>query len=69
MKARAKSVEDMIAIDRNNVVLTALRLPEAVVREDFSSNAFEFFEFRPSLAERFLRREPTAIQKSNPWQY
>jgi predicted permease len=66
MKARAKSVEDMIAIDRNNVVLTDAELPEAVVREDFSSNAFEFFGVPPLFGRTFSSQEANSNSKVEP---
>ena len=53
MSARAKSVESMIAIDRRNVVLTGESLPEAVVQDNFSSNAFEFFGVPPLFGRTF----------------
>lgn len=66
MKARAKSVEDMIAIDRNNVVLTGAELPEAVVREDFSSNASEFFGVPPLFGRTFSSQEAGSNSKVEP---
>jgi predicted permease len=53
MSARAKSVESMIAVDRRNVVLTGEGLPEAVVQDNFSSNAFEFFGVPPLFGRTF----------------
>jgi len=53
MSARAKSVESMIAVSRRNVVLTGEGLPEAVVQDNFSSNAFEFFGVPPLFGRTF----------------
>ena len=58
MSARAKSVESMIATNRNNVVMTDAGLPEAVVQEDFSANAFEFFGVPPLFGRTFSLAAP-----------
>src|SRR5437879_9668273 len=68
MKARAKSVESMILFNRHSVVMTEAGLPEAVIQEDFSPNAFEFFGVPLSSAARSLHRKPAMNQKSNPSQ-
>jgi predicted permease len=53
MKAGAKSVEGMILNNRRSVVLTEAGLPEAVIQEDFSPNAFEFFGVPPLFGRTF----------------
>jgi predicted permease len=66
MKARAKSVESMIALDRNNVVMTEAGLPEAVVQEDFSTNAFEFFGVPPLFGRTFSPQDAGGESKVEP---
>src|ERR1035438_7130835 len=66
MKARTKSVESMIALDRNNVVMTEAGLPEAVVQEDFSPNAFEFFGVPPLVGRTFSPQDGGGESKVEP---
>ena len=53
MRANVKSVEAMMLCDRRNVALTELGIPEAVVQENFSPNAFAFFGVAPLLGRTF----------------
>lgn len=57
MQARAKSVESMILNNRRSVVMTEAGLPEAVIQEDFSANAFEFFGVPPLFGRTFSPRD------------
>jgi predicted permease len=66
MQARAKSVETMIALNRNNVVMTEAGLPEAVVQEDFSPNAFEFFGVPPLFGRTFSPQDAGGESKIEP---
>lgn len=76
MKARTKSVESMIAYDRRSVVMTEAGLPEAVIQEDFSPNAFEFFGVPPLFGRTFSptdagdesKVEPVAVLSYLFWQ-
>ena len=58
MSARVKSVESMIAVNRRNVVMTDAGLPEVVVQDEFSSNAFEFFGVPPLFGRTFSSAGP-----------
>ena len=53
MRANVKSVEAMMLCDRRNVALTEHGIPEAVVQENFSSNAFAFFGVAPLFGRTF----------------
>jgi predicted permease len=53
MRANAKSVEAMILNDRRSVVLTEHGIPEAVIQEYFSPDAFEFFGVPPLFGRTF----------------
>ena len=56
MQAAAKSVESMILNNRRSVVMTEAGLPEAIIQEDFSPNAFEFFGVPPLFGRTFSPR-------------
>jgi predicted permease len=66
MRARAKSVEDIILNDRRSVVMTESGLPEAVIREDFSPNAFDFFGVPPLFGRTFSPRDAGDESKVEP---
>ncbi len=67
MSARAKSVESIIAVDRRNVVMTGEGLPEAVVQDNFSSNAFAFFGVAPLFGRTFSSSgSPPGATASSP---
>jgi predicted permease len=76
MQASAKSVESMILNNRRSVVMTAAGLPEAVIQEDFSPNAFEFFgvpalfgrTFSPRDADTGSKDETVAVLSYLFWQ-
>jgi predicted permease len=76
MKVRTKSVESMIAYNRRSVVMTEAGLPEAVIQEDFSPNAFEFFGVPPLFGRTFSptdagdesKVEPVAVLSYLFWQ-
>ena len=53
MRANAKSVEAMVLNDRRSVVLTEHGIPEAVIQEYFSPNAFDFFGVPPLFGRTF----------------
>ena len=52
MKARSKTVEALVLNSRRSVVMTEAGLPEAVIQEYFSPNAFEFFGVPPLFGDR-----------------
>ena len=66
MKARAKSVESMILFNRHSVVMTEAGLPEAVIQEDFSPNAFEFFGVPPLFGRTFSPQDAGDESKVEP---
>jgi predicted permease len=66
MQARAKSVESMILNNRRSVVMTEAGLPEAVIQEDFSPNAFDFFGVPPLFGRTFSPRDAGDESKIEP---
>jgi putative ABC transport system permease protein len=53
IRANVKSTEAFIVCDRRSVALTERGIPEAVIQEFFSPNAFEFFGVGPLLGRTF----------------
>jgi predicted permease len=73
MQAGAKTVEGLVLNNRRSVVMTEAGLPEAVVQEDFSPNAFEFFGVPPLFGRTFSpgdesKVEPVAVLSYLFWQ-
>ena len=76
IRARAKSIEDIVALRRRAVTLTEGGIPEAVIQEDFSSNGFQFFgvppvfgrTFSPPAAGETSKVEPVAVLSYLFWQ-
>ena len=76
MQARANSIESMVLLDRRSTVMTEAGLPEAVNKEDFSPNAFEFFGVPPLFGRTFTSQdvgdqskvEPVAVLSYLFWQ-
>ena len=66
MQTRAQSVESMILNNRRSVVMTEAGLPEAVIQEDFSPNAFEFFGVPPLFGRTFSPRDTGNESKAEP---
>jgi putative ABC transport system permease protein len=67
MQARAKSVESMILASRHSVVMTTQAgLPEAVIQEDFSPNAFDFFGVPPLFGRTFSAKDAGDPSKVEP---
>jgi predicted permease len=66
MQARANSVESMILNNRRSVVMTEAGLPEAVIQEDFSPNAFEFFGVPPLFGRTFSPHDTGNESKAEP---
>jgi len=66
MKARAKGVESMILNNRRSVVMTEAGLPEAVIQEDFSPNAFQFFGVPPLFGRTFSPQDAGDESKVEP---
>src|SRR6266481_2691497 len=66
MQARANSVEGMILNNRRSVVMTEAGLPEAVIQEDFSPNAFEFFGVPPLFGRTFSPQDAGDESKVEP---
>ena len=57
LKSAAKSIESAILTDRRSVTMTEHGLPEAVIQEDFSPNAFEFFGVPPLFGRTFSSKD------------
>jgi predicted permease len=76
MKARSKTIDSMIVNNRRSVVMTEAGIPEAVIQEDFSPNAFEFFGVPPLFGRTFSSKdtgdeakvEPVAVLSYLFWQ-
>src|SRR5208282_2864164 len=76
MQARAKSVESLVVNQRRSVVMNEAGIPEAVIQEDFSPNAFEFFGVPPLFGRTFStsdtgdqsKVEPVAVLSYLFWQ-
>ena len=76
MQARAKTVESLVLNNRQSVVMTEAGLPEAVIQEDFSPNAFDFFGVSPLFGRTFSpadagdesKVEPVAVLSYLFWQ-
>src|ERR1700732_2083439 len=66
MQARAKSIESIILNDRRRVVMNEAGLPEAVIQEYFSPNAFEFFGVPPLFGRTFSSRDAGDQSKAEP---
>jgi putative ABC transport system permease protein len=66
MQARAKSVESMVLLNRQSVVMTEAGLPEAVIQENFSPNAFQFFGVSPLFGRTFSPRDAGDESKVEP---
>jgi predicted permease len=66
MQGRAKSIEGIILNDRRSVVMTEAGLPEAVIQEYFSPNAFEFFGVPPLFGRTFSSRDAGDQSKAEP---
>jgi predicted permease len=56
----------MILNNRRSVVMTEAGLPEAVIQEDFSANAFEFFGVPPLFGRTFSPRDTGNESKVEP---
>jgi predicted permease len=57
VKSAAKSVESAIVTAQRSVTLTEQGLPEAIIQEDFSPNAFEFFGVPPLFGRTFSPKD------------
>jgi predicted permease len=66
MKARSHTLENMIAVSRQNVSLIETGFPESVVQMDFSPNGFEFFGVPPLLGRTFSSQGPGGESKPEP---
>jgi putative ABC transport system permease protein len=66
MKARSKTIESMIVNNRRSVVMTEAGIPEAVIQEDFSPNAFEFFGVPPLFGRTFSPKDAGDESKVEP---
>ena len=66
MKARSKTIESMIVNNRRSVVMTEAGIPEAVIQEDFSPNAFDFFGVQPLFGRTFSPRDAGDESKVEP---
>jgi hypothetical protein len=76
LKSRVRSMEDAVAVDSNEVVMTGTGLAEVVEREFCSSNFFDFFGVPPLLGHVFTSSdsgrgaapEPVAVLSYKFWQ-
>jgi predicted permease len=75
LKARMRSMEDVVAVDSSEVVMTGTGLAAVVRREYCSSNFFDFFGVPPLLGRAFTARdvrqsapEPVAVLSYKFWQ-
>ncbi|MGA2117297.1 MAG: ABC transporter permease [Bryobacteraceae bacterium] len=76
LKSRLGSMEDAVAIDRNEVVMTGTGLAEVVIRGACSPNFFEFFGVPPRLGRAFTTADarpgtapaPVAVVSYKFWQ-
>ena len=66
MKARSKTIENIIVNNRRSVVMTEAGIPEAVIQEDFSPNAFEFFGVPPLFGRTFSPKDASDESKVEP---
>src|SRR5207249_10482459 len=66
MKARVESVESMILFDTQSVVMNVADLPEALIQEDFSPDAFEFFGVPPLFGRTFSPQDAGDESKVEP---
>jgi predicted permease len=66
MKARSKTIESTIVNNRRSVVMTEAGIPEAVIQEDFSPNAFEFFGVLPFFGRTFSPKDAGDESKVEP---
>jgi predicted permease len=57
MQARSKTAESIVLNNRRSVVMTEAGLPEAVIQEDFSPNAFDFFGVPPLFGRTFSAKD------------
>lgn len=66
MQARSRTTESIVLNDRRSVVMTEAGIPEAVIQEDFSPNAFDFFGVPPLLGRTFSSRDAGDQSKVEP---
>ena len=57
VRANAKSIEDIMLCFRRMAVLTQQGIPEPVIQEEFSPNAFEFFGVPPLFGRTFSSKD------------
>ena len=57
IKSASRTIESAILLDNNSVTLTDHDILEAVVQENFSPNAFEFFGVPPLLGRTFSTKD------------
>jgi predicted permease len=66
MQSRSRSMEGLVAFDRKEVVMTGSGLPEVVVQEDLSPNAFDFFGVPALMGRTFSASEAGAGRPPEP---
>ena len=66
IRARARTVEGMVLTGRRSVVMTEAGLPEAVIQEYFSPNAFDFFGVPPLFGRTFSSQDAGVESKVEP---
>lgn len=77
IKARVRSMEDAVAVDSSETVMTGTGLAEVVVREYCSPNFFDFFGVAPQLGRAFTAKgaqsgaapAPVAVISYKFWQH
>jgi putative ABC transport system permease protein len=68
LKSRVRSMEDMAAINRREVVMTGIGMPEVVIQANGSLNLFDFFGVPPLFGRVFSQQEPVAVISYKFWQ-
>lgn len=68
LKSRVRSMEDMVAIDRRQVVMSGTGLPQVVVQGISSPNFFDFFGVPPLFGRAFSQEGPVAVISYKFWQ-
>lgn len=68
LKSRVRSMEDMAAIDRRQVVMTGTGLPQVVVQGVSSPNFFDFFGVPVLFGRAFSQEGPVAVISYKFWQ-
>jgi len=66
MQSQSKTAESLVLNNRRSVVMTEAGLPEAVIQEDFSPNAFDLFGVPPLFGRTFSPKDAGDQSKVEP---